>query len=337
MEVTNSIVHYIDKSQGADKSVLYLRDQELSRNSQLEMILEEIHQVFHGKIDKGYGRFIPSEDGLSVNLKSFVREESDFVEFSKQAMQLLKNALDHEPLATGGHVILYRYQQNETEFMLVAILHHNKGVAVNSALELNPTQYLDVQKLHLAVKIDLTEWQNNPNSTHYITFAKGRSAAKITEYFKKFIGCEETINTKEETETFIRNFDEYCKSSDIEPEQINDCSEQLYDYCLERAHSGEEIEVGEISRLFDNPNLQNFVGIETNQQLLPDARALKPLVKLSGKVGGLSITFQKKLLGQSIFYDPDTSALTITTLPESLKEQLDGYSQLMRAKVTINN
>ncbi|MFT5282799.1 MAG: nucleoid-associated protein, partial [Yoonia sp.] len=46
------------------------------------------------------------------------------------------------------------------------------------------------------------------------------------------------------------------------------------------------------------------------------------LNKYSGAGGGISVSFERKLLGQRIHYDIQTDTLTISGLPPNLKDQL---------------
>ncbi|WP_235662090.1 nucleoid-associated protein, partial [Pseudomonas savastanoi] len=53
--------------------------------------------------------------------------------------------------------------------------HHSEGVAVNAELDVTPSRHLDLGQLHLAARINLSEWKNNQNSKQYISFIKGKN------------------------------------------------------------------------------------------------------------------------------------------------------------------
>jgi nucleoid-associated protein len=59
----------------------------------------------------------------------------------------------------------------------------------------------------------------------------------------------------------------------------------------------------------------------------PSASALRAMTKYVGSGGGLSISFDQKLLGERIVYDAATDTLTIHGLPPNLKDQLSRNNQ----------
>ncbi|MDI5817534.1 nucleoid-associated protein, partial [Salmonella enterica subsp. enterica serovar Cerro] len=42
--------------------------------------------------------------------------------------------------------------------------------------------YLDINHADIVARIDLTEWETNPQSTRYLTFLKGRVGRKVADY-----------------------------------------------------------------------------------------------------------------------------------------------------------
>ena len=48
--------------------------------------------------------------------------------------------------------------------------------------------------LHLAARINISEWQNNKQSKQYISFIKGKNGKKVSDYFRDFIGCQEGVD-----------------------------------------------------------------------------------------------------------------------------------------------
>ncbi len=50
---------------------------------------------------------------------------------------------------------------------------------VTESLDLVPTHYLDIPHADIVARIDLTEWETNPESKRYLTFLKGRVSGKF--------------------------------------------------------------------------------------------------------------------------------------------------------------
>lgn len=49
---------------------------------------------------------------------------------------------------------------------------------------------------------------------------------------------------------------------------------------------------------------------------------MRKLTKFVGAGGGLNISFDSLLMGERVFYDPETDTLTIKGTPPNLRDQL---------------
>ncbi len=106
-----------------------------------------------------------------------VREE-DFLAFSRAATGRLRDELAKYPFADGGIVLFCHYRYTAVEYLLVTVLNNLSSMRVNENLDINPTHYLDINHADIVARIDLTEWETNPQSTRYLTFLKGRVGRK---------------------------------------------------------------------------------------------------------------------------------------------------------------
>ena len=322
MPIEHSILHFIHKQQGETESKLHLKETELAASSHIDSLHSRLHEIYHAKAEKGYGVFANPAGLFQQLLQQWQAEELSFVAFSQQSATHFKDILEKEPLASGGHLLMSYERRGMSDFVWIVILHQVHGLAVNEALELSETEYVDLNHLHLAAKINLTEWQNDSNNDRYISFVKGKTAKKVTEYFKNFIGCEETVNPVEQTQQLVKDFQTFCQGSALNPEKTGEYSEKLYDLCKNQAAEGGVVQVNDIASLFDTPDMNAFADNLDQRSIIPHKRSLKQFVQLEGKMGGFSISFQRKLLGNSVFFDADTGVLTITDLPTDLRAQL---------------
>ena len=55
----------------------------------------------------------------------------------------------------------------------------------------------------------------------------------------------------------------------------------------------------------------------------PDKAAVRTLAKFSGAGGGVTLSFDRNLLGDKVHYDPITDTLVIKGVPPNLKDQLN--------------
>ncbi|AAP44274.1 hypothetical protein ND041 (plasmid) [Pseudomonas putida ND6] len=196
MPIRHIIVHQIDKKPDGTPAVLHARDTELGASQAVENMLADLNESYNAKQGKAWGLF-HGESGaypFSRWLKDYLDENQDFTAFSRHAVEHLQKLMEESNLSTGGHVLFAHYQQGMTDYLTVALLHHSEGVAVNDTLDVTPAKHLDLGQLHLAARINISEWQNNKQSKQYISFIKGKNGRKVSDYFRDFIGCQEGVD-----------------------------------------------------------------------------------------------------------------------------------------------
>lgn len=80
-------------------------------------------------------------------------------------------------------------------------------------LSLDPVEGIDLDKLHMAARVNLSDWRaNDPLKTRYISFRVGKSSGGVTDYFSDFIGCQEYTVAKEDTADLIDITIEFAKT-----------------------------------------------------------------------------------------------------------------------------
>ena len=196
MPIRHCIVHLIDKKPDGSPSVLHARDSELATSQAMENLLADLNESYNAKQGKAWGLFHEESGAYPFSgwLKAYLDGELDFTAFSRQAVEHLQKLMEESNLSTGGHVLLAHYQQGMTDYLAIALLHHSEGVAVTDALDVTPAKHLDLGQLHLAARINISEWQNNKQSKQYISFIKGKNGKKVSDYFRDFIGCQEGVD-----------------------------------------------------------------------------------------------------------------------------------------------
>src|SRR5690606_2357537 len=153
-------------------------------------------------------------DGLAVYLVG----GKDLVPFSRKAGEHPSSLMEGTNPSTGGHVLCCHYQPGMTDYLIIALLHHSECVAVTEALGVAPSRHQDLGQLHMAARINCSEWRNNKASKQYISFIKGKGGKKVSDYFRDFIGCQEGVDAPSETRTLLKAFSDYVESEDL-PEE----------------------------------------------------------------------------------------------------------------------
>jgi nucleoid-associated protein len=91
--------------------------------------------------------------------------------------------------------------------------------------------------------------------------------------------------------------------------------------------------LAELSAVVDPEQENGFLHYCAEQQLAVaeqfpvEVKELKKLVKFNGTGGGLSLSFDEKLLGERVSYDLKTDTLVIKGTPPNLRDQLQRFLQ----------
>ena len=330
MPIRHCIVHLIDKKPDGSPAALHARDSELATSQAMENLLADLNESYNAKQGKAWGLFHEESGAYPFSgwLKAYLDGEQDFTAFSRQAVEQLQKLMEESNLSTGGHVLFAHYQQGMTDYLAIALLHHSEGVAVTDALDVTPAKHLDLGQLHLAARINISEWQNNKQSKQYISFIKGKNGKKVSDYFRDFIGCQEGVDGPGETRTLLKAFSDYVESEDLPEEQAREKTKTLVGYASGQAKMGEPITLEELSGLIDEERPKAFYEHIRNKdygmasEFPADKRTLSQFQRFTGRAEGLSISFEAHLLGSKVEYDEGRDMLIIRQLPTQLKDQL---------------
>ncbi|WP_434458306.1 nucleoid-associated protein YejK [Stutzerimonas urumqiensis] len=330
MPIRHCIVHLIEKKPDGSPAVLHARDTELAESQAIENLLADLNESYNAKQGKAWGYFHDESGAFPFSgwLTQYLEHAQDFTAFSRQAVEHLQKLMEESNLSTGGHVLFAHYQQGMTEYLAIALLHHSEGVAVTDSLDVTPAKHLDLGQLHLAARINLSEWRNNKQSRQYISFIKGKNGKKVSDYFRDFIGCQEGVDAPGETRTLLKAFSDFVESEDLSEDETRAKTSALVDYASSQARLGEAITLEELSGLIDEDRPKAFYDHIRNKdyglspEIPPDKRTLNQFRRFTGRAEGLSISFEAHLLGSRIQYDEAQDTLIIRQLPTQLKDQL---------------
>lgn len=309
----------------------------------IEELAHQINHAFNNKPGKGVGGFVSessapeqAESELNIEqaeqfkamLQNVLNNPDDFIGFSIKSCDLLKKSMIEMGAVETGFVVFSHYEFLATQYLMITLLNTKEHVEINRQLELTRSDHLDLAKMQLAVRIDLTQFNTTPEQNRYISFIKGRMGRKVSDFFMHFIGCEELVDIKQQNKQLLTNVDEFLASEQLDPAEKNQRREVVADYYKEKLEQGEDIQIKELADKLPSDNERDFY--QFNQQaeapleehFQADRGALKTLAKFSGQGGGVSISFDRKLYGDRISYDAGSDTLMIRGIPPNLKDQL---------------
>lgn len=330
MPIKSCVIHSIDKKPDGNPAVLHLRDTELPQTDVLENLLHDFNDAYNGKQSKGWGLF-HGESGaypFSGWLKTYHEGKSDFMQFSRHAVEHLTRLMEESNLSVGGHVLMVHYQQGLTDYLAIALLHQSTGVSLDEYMNVVAAPHLDFGHVHLAARVNISEWQGNPASRQYVSFIKPKLGRKACDYFREFIGCQEGVDSPGETRTLLKAFSDFVEKEDLPEESAREKTQTLVQYASSQSKSGQSIGLSELSSLIDEDRPTAFIehlrlkDYGLSEEFPADKKVLNRFQRFTGRFEGLSISFEQHLLGNKLEFDAENKTLLIRNLPTQLLEQL---------------
>nr|WP_319555970.1 nucleoid-associated protein YejK [uncultured Vibrio sp.] len=295
-------------------------------------LVETTHRAFVNKPAKGYGFF--KQDSNFKNMLDEMLSGEDFLQFAFLETTHLINELSKYPFADTGLVVFAHYRSLATEYLAVAIIPFTEGMNVTLGLKVNKFNYLNVPSITIAAVINLTEYQTNSNELRYVTFLKGRSGRRVSDFFLDFLGLEVGFDPKQQNQVLIQAVEDFiADSKDCDSNDAFSIRKQTRDHAFDVAKAGDEVTIAELSHELpeiSDQTFQDYVteqGYELAESFPVDKQQVERLVKFKGAGGGLKITFDRQLLSERVFYDPETDTLTIKGTPPNLRDQLRRSSE----------
>ncbi|MBK5144887.1 nucleoid-associated protein YejK [Budviciaceae bacterium BWR-B9] len=325
LDLDQIVLHQLIKRDEQTLDVV-LRDSPLTNNQATEEMVAELHRVYSGK-SKAFGLF-NGESQFADALKSCRKGEESFLDFTRNSTEMLCNELAKYPFAEGGIVVFCQYRYLAVEYLLVAVLTSCSSMLVNEQLDISTTHYLDIDRADIVARIDLTEWETNPESVRYLTFLRGRVGRKVSDFFMDFLAASEGLDAKAQNRGLLQAVDDYCAEGQLNKNERQSYRQQVYTYCNGQLQAGEEIAIDDLAKELptvgekDFRQFTNENGYELEEHFPADRGTLRQLTKFSGSGGGITLGFDALLLGERVFWDPATDTLTIKGLPPNLRDQL---------------
>lgn len=325
--VKHLVIHYLQKQEG--QTQIHLRSDELPINEKVTQFVSQLHHSYSSKPAKGYCVFIGDKNPqFAEGLQAYRRQELPFYHFVTNSTDVLKQELDKYAFDESGYLVFCHYQFMASDYLLITLVNIKEHYALNSELEINASRHLDMTSMNLAARIDLTAMVAEPDSRKYISFIRGRAGRKVADFFLDFLGCEEGVDAKAQSQAVVSVVEEYLQEQQFDKYEKDQARHDLFAYCKEKISLGEEANLTELAQVVAKEEAERFEsfyqaqGYQLEDEFPIDKKTVSNMVKFSGSGKGVSISFERKLLGDRVIYDPQSDRLTIIGIPPNLKDQL---------------
>lgn len=330
--INHFVVHQLLND--GEKLTVKARNDLFDVGADIELFVQQLSQSYNNKPVKGIGGFVADEEQQEFKnlLTEMISGDSAFLPFSVKLCERLVNAMVETGTPEGGFVVVTQYQYLATDYLMVALLDTKEHVEINPQLNLTVSNHLDLAKMQLAARIDLSQYQSTPELNRYVSFIKGRAGRKISDFFMVFLGCAEEVDIKQQNKLLLDKVEQYMETEQFAPEEKQQKRQELATYYKQQIESGEDIVVEEVAKTLSmTDQTQDFhaftqqaeESLESSFQ--GDKSSIKTLNKFTGQGGGISISFERKMLGDRIAYHPETDTLVIKGVPPNLKDQLNKW------------
>lgn len=333
VDVQQLAINYLELDEQA-RSKAHYRPALVTPTTSVAHLVEQLHLAYNGKPAKGYAAFNTAKDQQVVTvLQDWQKQNSDFIVLANTATSVLEQQLVAHQMPESGYLLVCHYRYLASDYLLFCLLGSKDHFSLTEELELSTSRHLDIARMQLAARLDLTEYQSSPEHGKYISFIRGRAGRKVADFFLDFLGCEEGTDAKANSKVVLSSVEEYFTAADFDSTEKNDARKQVYSYCEERAKAGQDVVLTELSAVIDEQEQQGFLRYCQEQQLGVDSqfpvevKELKKLIKFSGQGAGLSLSFEQKLLGDRVQYDPHSDTILIKGTPPNLRDQLQRFIQ----------
>ncbi|MCF6435258.1 MULTISPECIES: nucleoid-associated protein YejK [Pseudoalteromonas] len=330
IEVNKLVVHYVDKHD--EDTQIHLREDEMQINDKVNVFIEQLHHAYNGKPGKGYCAFSGEKNSqVSAAMQSYRNNELGFWHFTQQATEVLKEELNKYAFNEVGYLVFCQYQYVATDYVLIALINIKEHYSITSELDLSASRHLDISRMQLAARIDLTAWDTQPDDARYISFIKGRAGRKVADFFLDFLGCEEGIDPKQQSQVMLDAVEDYLSEQQFNKQEKDTLRKEVFDYCNDCVASGEDANIESLSETLSKSSDAPFddfykeQGYDLAESFPVDKKTVSTMVKFSGLGGGVSVGFERKHLGERVVYDARNDTLTIKGIPPNLKDQLQRF------------
>jgi len=353
--ISNIALHFLSKQEGTGSVSLRLGPENLvpengETSTKITAFVDGLHAVYNSKASKAYGSFTTmplagqsqtEDESGNIQAASFVdlmesyfNDKQSFYNFSIQAANSLKNEIEKYDIEETGYLIVCHYEYMGGRYLLVGVIPVSEHYSVDGELNISAAQHLDINKLQLAARIDLFDYQQKASGNRYISFIKGRAGRKVSDFFLDFLGCEEGLNAKEQTQTLVQAVEDYVSVNQLDATEKQQTRKELLSYCKEQKSSSQDVSIQEVGKVIghtttdSNGQSQDFYQF-CQEQSYPieesfphDQAVVNKITKYSGYGNGISLSFERSHFGQDVVYNPHNDSITIYKVPPNLKEQL---------------
>lgn len=324
IEIRNIVVHILNKEQHGDATSTFSPTIGAVTPAS-QRLIDAICERYSGRTGKGYGHFEGDTDNYPMEniVGDYLREPDSFYDISVRMMNHLVDRAQQENMATGGYVLFSHIVIGSHSHVLIAMVNVTTGSAITDNFAIEDSVYLDIAKLRVAGRIDLTAWQ--AGAERYISFLKGQSS--VSNYFKRFLGCNDVLIAKQESEKLKNALQEFATEQELDGEEKESFLGRAFEHLRDLSKAGEPLHLDTfINAVW--PQAPDALSakltseeLELSDGFIPDGRVIRSLVSFKGKSQYWELKFERAGINDgSVEYNEETNEITLRYISDELRQ-----------------
>lgn len=320
MELTKIIVHRVEKDQHEGRVLSNLRDDELPVDDLSLQFVNGLRDTYRRRTAVHYSTFkqfeSPSQEATLVfktQLKDYVNGETSFIEFSKEATVSLKTKLKETPSATGGYVVYADYTHKEKQYLFCAAVEETQGVGITEDLDLTPEEFLNLDDLQVAARVNITEWQSGADA--HVSFIRG--SKDVSKYFQEFIGVGDAQTGAAAAQNLLEAINSYLREKEVDPETRMRRKADVGHYMSQQQSAKSAVRLDTVATFVEPGNPEDFAEMAQSDDFRVSATfgstssAVKKFSIYRVDGDGFSFEFESRAVSK-VRYQPDNCQLVIS-------------------------
>jgi len=290
-------------------------------------VISTIYELYTSRTSKSHGRFTTADGSpTEEHIRAYVEaEDKDFLALTHKMMDNLSREAGKKSASTGGHVFFAHFRRDGSDFILVTVVTDKLSAALTKNNGMEDVEHLDLDGFRFAGRINMTAWADKQD--RYLSFLKGKGS--ISDYFRDFLGCDSAVLERKDTQSLVEALKEFTVAENMVDTEATAFLSDALDYLGKANKAKEPVDFESMAnRLMpkEPTKLSKFLA-HTDRQLnegyVPNASALKALVKVTAKTKMWSVEFTREAVDQSIVvFDKDKKSLTLMDVPIELINQM---------------
>jgi nucleoid-associated protein len=341
MAIQHIAIHIVKRKENGDDLFIKIRPEENPLSGLSGELADQLLNLFNeanlNKGEFGVGGDDTVQPVLEQKLNDYYSNElviNDFIGLTQELARNYQTIVEENSAIKGGYIVYYQYEKSGDIWLGIAVVPRKDGFDITDTdADVIESNLLELSKLHLGAAINLTKWKFGFDS-RYIAFKTGQ-AKDIRDYFERYIGCQRDKQAiKIETRKLRDAVRQQAKDNGLDDIQAQERVDVAHAHIQQRIKDKEPILLSVIANAVFPADPQGFITKATNdfdlgEELTIDNSELKRYKKLSGNTKNINVSFDRKMLGCDVIYEPadpndDTTkdTLHISAIPVSLRHAI---------------